>query len=237
MNHLQIIHEYLQEKRSLSNLPTTGLPFVTISRQAGAGGHLLAHVLTTDFLKYDEEDLFHGWHVFDREICEIIAEDPALQLSMDALMSEQLKSEFADFMDGLFLGRSEQYDLHKRTFQIVRLLASLGKVIIVGRAAACVTRDLPGGFHVRLVAPEPARVRWMMDKLKIGRDEAEKMIRRQEADRRTLLHTYFDRDVDDPLLYDAVWNAERCDPHEISRSVISILRRRAERRAATEHPG
>jgi len=225
MKHLLIIQEFLKEKRSLRNLPTTGLPFVTISRQAGAGGHLLAHVLTTDFLKLADEPLFTGWHVFDRELCEVIAQDPVLQVSMEQLMSEHYKPDFSDFIESLFTGRSDQYALHKKTFEVVRLLATLGQVIVVGRAGACVTRDLPGGVHVRLVASEAHRTRWMMDKFRVGKEEAAKMILKQDADRRKLLRTYFDHDIDDPLLYDAVFNTERVNPHEMSAAVVAMLRR------------
>jgi cytidylate kinase len=235
MKHLLIIQEFLKEKRSLRNLPTTGLPFVTISRQAGAGGHLLAHVLTTDFLQFADDPLFVGWHVFDRELCEVIAQDPALQVSVEQLMAEHYKPDFADFVESLFTGRSDQYALHKKTFEVVRLLATLGQVILVGRAGACVTRDLPGGLHIRLVAPEAHRLRWMMDKFRIGKDEAAKRIQKQDADRRKLVRTYFDRDLEDPLLYDAVFNTERVNPHEISAAVVEMLRRRAKapRKSAT----
>ena len=41
----------------------------------------------------------------------------------------------------------------------VRALAEVGRVIIVGRGGVFITRDLPGGIHVRLVAPREWRVR------------------------------------------------------------------------------
>ena len=38
MEHLKIIQQFLSEKRSFEDLPEYGFPFVTISRQSGAGG-------------------------------------------------------------------------------------------------------------------------------------------------------------------------------------------------------
>jgi cytidylate kinase len=224
MNHLKLIHQYLKERGSIRGIPPSGLPFITISREAGAGGHLLAHVILTDFLKQKDRGLFEGWHVFDRELCEVVAGDPELQASMEELLAEKHRSEFAEFIDSLFSGRARQYEIYKKTFAIVRLLGCLGKVIIVGRAASCVCADLPGGVHIRIVAPEAQRIRWLGKKLKITREEARIELLRQEDDKRRLVSDFFDKDINDPLLYHTVWNSGRVDMHTISESVIELVR-------------
>jgi cytidylate kinase len=116
--------------------------------------------------------------------------------------------------------------LYKRTFKIVQMLALLGKVIIVGRAGALVTRDIPGGLNIRLVAPEVSRVRWMMKKLRQDKQSALTMVRKQDAARRKIIRSFFRQDIEDPLLYNAVWNSDTVNPHEISQSLIQILKRR-----------
>ena len=232
MNHLKLINQYLSERGCLNGVPVTGFPFVTISRQVCAGGHLLAHVIQTELLKEPDRELFEGWHVFDRELCEIVAADPSLEASMDSLLAEERRSGYNEFFDGLFSGHLHQYSIDKKTFRIVHLLASLGKVIIVGRAAACVTRNLPGGIHVRVVAPEAQRVRWMMRKLKLEHDAAVRVVREQEGDKRAQVKEYFNKDIDDPLLYDVVWNSGTVDMHDICHAVIALVKRRAQTVAA-----
>jgi hypothetical protein len=231
MNHLKLLHDYLREKRQLEDIPATGFPFITVSRQAGAGGHLLAHVILTDFLKYKDDDFFAGWHVFDRELCEVVAEDPEVQSSMEDLLTERRRSEAYEFIEGLLTGLPRQYLQHKKTFRIIRVLALLGKVIIVGRAGAMVTSDLPFGIHLRLVASEAARTGWMMRKLKATKDRAHAAIRDQDSDRRRLVKTFFGRDIDDPLAYDAVFNSEKMDPHEMSYATIEMLKLRRAKQA------
>ena len=226
MNHLQMIQKFLREHGTLADIPATGFPFITISRQAGAGGHLLSYVILTDFLKEENRKLFEGWHVFDRQLCEVVATDPQLLASMQSLLTERYRSEFREFMDGLFTGRSRQYLEHKKTFEVVRTLATMGKVIIVGRAASCVTQALPMGVHIRLVAAEAARTRWMMEKLHIDKEQARQLIREQDGDRRRMVRAFFNRNIDDPLLYDATWNSETVSPHEISAAVIQMLKAR-----------
>jgi cytidylate kinase len=224
MNHLKMLRQFLREKRSLGDIPPTGFPFITISRQAGAGGHLLAHVITTDLLAYQDDELFRGWHVFDRELCEVIAQDPELETSMQELMAEQYRSGVAEFVESLFAGRSRQYQRQKKIFAVVRMLATMGKVIVVGRGGALVTRELQAGIHVRLVAPEAERVRWMMRKLKVEKAEALAFCREQESDRRKMARTFFNRDINDPLLYHAVFNSAVMTPHEMSACIIAMLR-------------
>jgi hypothetical protein len=225
MNHLLLVKQYLQDKTRFGGVQPTGYPFVTISRQAAAGGHLLAHVITTDFLKLSG-GVFEGWHVFDREICELVAMDSSLTTSMEQLLHERYRSEFAEFMDGLFSGKSQQYMTLKKTFFIVRILASIGKVIIVGRAGNCVTRGIGTGIHIRLVAPMPNRVRWMTKKLRIEKTEAEELIASQDKERVQMTRTFFSRDIADPLLYDATFNTATVQMHEISRTVIEMIKNR-----------
>lgn len=228
MNHLDMIQKFLSEKRDFETLPEYGFPFVTISRQAGAGGHLLSYVILTELLKHADSELYKGWHVFDKDLCELVTKDTRLQDSMETLVAERYRSEFQEFIEGLFTGRSDQYMTYKATFKVVRMLALLGKVIVVGRGASLVTADLPQGIHIRLVAPETQRVLWMMKRFKLSKEDARKTMAKQDADRRKLVKLFFQRDIEDPLLYDVVWNTVRVDMDLISRNMIEMIAARAQ---------
>jgi cytidylate kinase len=222
------VTEWLAEHRDLDDIKPTGLPFITISRQAGAGGHLLSYVLLTDFIHFKNEPLFNGWHVFDKELCELVARNQRLEKSMGELLSENYKSDFKDFMDTLFTGNSTKYQAIKQTFKVVRMLAMAGKTIIVGRAGCCTTQDLKGGIHIRLVASEEKRILWMMKRFKLSKQQARATIEKQDADRTKLLKNYFNREIDDPLTYDIVWNTGTVDLPEISHAIIDMIRNRAQ---------
>ena len=228
MNHLKMIQQFLKEKRDFEDLPEYGYPFVTISRQGGAGGHLLAYVILTEFLKHrDNDSVFEGWHVFDKELCEVVAKDPLLQNDMEILVAEKYRSEFNDFVESLFTGRSDQHMLYRTTFKVVRMLALLGKVVLVGRGGSLVTADLPQGVHIRLVAPEAHRVVWMMKRFKLNKDDARKAVLKQDADRRKLIKLFFHRDIDDPLLYDMVWNTGKVGLDVITNAAIELIKVRS----------
>jgi len=222
------VAEWLEEHRKHTDIKGSGLPFITISRQAGAGGHLLSYVLLTDFIKFKDEPLFNGWHVFDKNLCELVARNPQLEKSMGDLVAETYKSDFKDFMDNIFSGQPTQYIAIKQTFKMVRLLAMAGKAIIVGRAGCCATKDLKGGIHIRLVAPLEKRIIWMMKRFNLTKEKARKTIEKQDADRAKLLNNFFRREIDDPLTYDIVWNTGSMELPEISHAIIEIIRNRAQ---------
>lgn len=228
MNHLKMIQQFLKEKRDFEDLPEYGYPFVTVSRQAGAGGHLLSYVILTEFLKHKEtHSLFEGWHVFDKELTEVVARDPLLQTNIEGLVAEKYRSQFNDFVESLFTGRSEEYLLQRTTFKVVRMLALIGKVIVVGRGGSLVTADLPQGVHIRLVAPEAHRIVWMMKRFKMNKEEARTTVTKQDADRRKLIKLFFHRDIEDPLLYDMVWNTGKVNLDVITRATIDLIKQRA----------
>lgn len=232
MNHLKMIQQFLKEHRNFEDLPEYGYPFVTISRQGGAGGHLLSYVILTEFLKHRDNPVFEGWHVFDKELCEVVAKDPLLQDSMEVLVGEKYRSEFKDFIESMFTGKSDQYLLYKTTFKVVRMLALIGKVIVVGRGGSLVTADLPQGIHIRLVAPEANRVVWMMKRFKLNKEDARKLVDKQDSDRKKLIRMFFHRDIESPLLYDVVWNTGKVGMDVITGTMIAMIQQRAASKSA-----
>jgi len=230
VGEIKFFEDFIKNKDTVRDQAGKGLPFVSISREASSGGHLLSHVLMSDFLKQDDYgDLFKDWHIFDRQLCETVAQNAQMQDSVEQLMHEKYHSEFKDFMDSLFTGQSDKYTLHKTTSRIIHMLATIGKVIIVNASACCVTRDLKSGIHVRLVAPELKRTTWMMKRFNMNKAEAMKAVEEQDYCQKRLIKQYFNKDIEDPLLYDTIWNSARVEMHEISHAIIDMIRDRARR--------
>jgi cytidylate kinase len=66
----------------------------------------------------------------------------------------------------------------------------------------------------------------MMKKLRVEKREAEKMIDKQDAERRRMTRTFFAADIDDPLRYDVTFNSTTVQMHEISHAVIEMIKHR-----------
>jgi cytidylate kinase len=102
----------------------------------------------------------------------------------------------------------------------MRTPANRGRVILLGRGGACLTHGFPGGVHIRLTAPKPVRVQRMRALLNLSEKEALRMMEERDRSRAALVRRYFDKDINDPLLYDAVWNTEEVSIDAIAQTVL-----------------
>ncbi len=202
-------------------------PFVTISRQAGAGGHTLANMLIERFEQQDDTELFGGWEMFDQKLVKMVADDPDLTVSVESLLGEEYHRTADDFFRQILISSTHQDIVADRMFRLVRLLAEVGEAVIVGRAGSEVTRDLGPSVSIRLVAPEDARVARMMKLRSLSEKKTLAAIDRQDSGRKRLLKRHFRVDIDDPLLYDATWNTDAVSFEAIADATIAVLRDRA----------
>ncbi|MCM8794240.1 MAG: cytidylate kinase-like family protein [Candidatus Omnitrophica bacterium] len=219
----KFLESQLYPRREKKEVPR---PFVTVSRQTGAGGHTFANMLVGR-MAAEEDPLFWGWRIFDRELCTRVLEDPKIKISLESLLTEEYRSQVEDMLFNLLEDQTPQEIVIKKIFETLITLASFGNVILIGRGGACVTSRLPGGIHLRLVAPETTRVRRMQDLLGIGQQQAKKIVAEQDAARRQLVKECFGKDIDDPLLYDAVWNTEKIPMPVIVEMTMEMIKRKA----------
>jgi len=205
--------------------PREGIhPFITISRECGAGGYQLADALVNEFRK-QESELFRGWQVLNRELCEKLVAETDLNRSVRDLLSEEYYSEVQALVYSLLGEPSQKTLVYQELFEVIHTLATFGKVIVVGRAGNCITENLPMGIHVRLVASMAARTERMRME---GYQDPARFIFQQDRDRARLIKVHFRRDISDPLLYDLVCNTDRISFSEIARIVTAMIRIRAD---------
>jgi cytidylate kinase len=228
MNHDLTIAQYLKNRAPVAPMkrPAAPAPFVTISRETGAGARALADALIARLSK-ERGTLFSGWHIFDRALCERVAADPELRVSLKSLLDEEFHAGFDEFFRGVFAEKSSQLKIDHHVFRTVRGICSLGKAIVIGRAAALVTRDLPRGVHVRLVAERNVRIQRIVREAGVSAAAARKTMEKKDAERARMVMADFDKNIDDPLLYDCVWNTATVTLEEIVESLTALIRKRS----------
>ena len=228
MNSTALIRQYLR-KRSESEDDLGRFPFVTIGRQAGAGSREVADEIVRQVHGKLDATAGTGWEVFDQKLCEFIGDDTKASSALDALMTENYRSETSQFIGDMISGVSRQYASYKKIFEIVRSLALLGKVVLIGRGGAHVCKNMPLGVHIRLVASEETRVKKMAKLMGMDEKSALAKVRELEKGRARMAKTFFDRDINDPLCYHAVFNVDAGTPPEIAALIVEMLQQRMRR--------
>jgi hypothetical protein len=198
--------------------------FITISRQAGTGGHALADAIVQAFER-QPEPAFHGWVVYDRTVCDLVADDEAYERNLGSLLAEEYRSTAQDWFHQILHRTLDQDIVMQRVALVVRTLAGMGKSIIVGRGGANATDGMRGGLAVRMVAPMEHRVARSMRVDQYGNEhETTDRLRKNDRNRSRLIHSAYDADIDDPTRYDLVVNAGRVTHDQAAEAIVGLLR-------------
>jgi len=227
---LSFINCHLQPSKPAFHLQEGGgFRAVTISRQAGSGGHSVAERLA-ELIKAGE----HGenWMIFDRNLVEKVLEDHKLPARLGRFMPEDRISAIADTMDELFGLHPPSWMLVRKTSETILHLAELGNVILIGRAANIVTRKTPHVFHVRLVGSLGKRVERLQQANCLTAKAALKLAEEQDLARRRYVKQFFGKNIEDPLLYHLVLNTDLLPIDAAARMIAMAIAPKATAMAA-----
>jgi cytidylate kinase len=122
---------------------------------------------------------------------------------------------------------------HYLTFieSIVLEMATRDNVVLSGRGAPFILRDVPHVLRVRFTAPVAVRARRVAASERLAPALAEDLVKHADHDRAARIRFLYQVHWEDPLLYDLIINTERISAPEASRMVASALAEPA--RAAT----
>jgi len=194
--------------------------FITISRQPG--------ISTDEFAAHLAQRLNRlsaGWKVWDRELVEKVAADHHIAAELVAALGQSGRSWFDDFARGLAIsaGPPEELAVYRRVATTIRALAQAGKAIVIGRGAVHITASMPGGVHVRLVAPWGYRIWRLADELGISRDEAAKTIEALEQEREQFYRRYWQHHAPTPEAFSITLNAVAGDAEHLAECVLPLV--------------
>jgi cytidylate kinase len=185
---------------------------VAISREAGSNGALIAAQLGERL----------NWPVYDRKLLERISEEMGLRASLLASVDEKRVSWVRECLGSFSSAPAVSSSAYvHRLIEIVFSLAAHGECVIVGRGAA---QMLPPATTLRvyLLAPRPARVRVVKERLGLSEAEALRWIETTDQERSRFVREYFHKDPADPHGYDLVLNTTRL-PIEESAAIIEEM--------------
>ena len=194
--------------------------FVTISRQTGAGGITIAEKLGNYLSEHDQTlERDASWTVYEKNLIEQVIREHRLDPIVANYMPEDAISEIDDILEGLFGLHPSEWSLVHKTAQTILRLATQGHVILVGRAANLVTRQLETGLHVRLVGSLERRARHLEEYYHWTTKQAKAAVEKEDTSRANYLKKYFNADINNPLLYHLVINTDHVSYDETARII------------------
>jgi cytidylate kinase len=215
--------EYANRIPETSTPPAPPAPFVTISRQAGAGARTLANSLAARLNARCPGEL--PWTVWDNELVERVAAEHHLPVSRVAALEDQRPSWLEEALESLAVSGppATEAAVYRRVATTIRVLAQVGRVIVVGRGGAYVTADLPGGVHVRLVAPVEHRVAAAARALKLSLPEAADWVKEKDQAREAFYRRHWPTRSLTPEDFTATFNTAAVSNDRSVESVVSLV--------------
>ena len=224
---LSIFHTRLATPGAQSHAPFTypHRPFLTISREACAGATTLGWQLVTLLNEQSNED-GRPWIFLDKDLLTRALTTHHLPEQLADFLPEDRISEFKGLIGEIVGLHPPLGELEQRVTEAILQIAQLGCVIFAGRAAHLVTRNLPGGFHLRLVAPRESRIARMQELQACDRTTTEAAIQKADDARRRFVRARFDEDIDDPHTYDLIINTACIPPGAVAQLVLQAMQQR-----------
>lgn len=189
-------------------------PCLLVSRERGSGGSRIA-VLVAEQL---------GWHVFDREIVDEIAQ---LTHAREQLLNS-LDKETRSHVEGTWRPELKPSDIGYEKYlrglrQVVLTLGHHGDVVLLGRGAQFL---LPAqcALRVRVVAPLDLRVRRVVETDKVPAAEAQAHVQGFDSDQADFIQKCFQSDANSALNYDLIVNTGEISIQGAAGIVLSAMR-------------
>ena len=187
----QVLHKQAPEE-------VKRIPVVTVSREPGSGGRIVAQKLAERL----------GFVVFHQEVLHEMAKEAKIServlQSLDERGLSILEDWIASLVDSQHLWPDEY--LH-HLMHVIGTIGKLGQAVVVGRGANFI---LPAErrFRVRIIAPRKLRIQHVAREFGLTEKDAERRIIKTESDRQAFVRKYFYADIADPTNYDLVVNTE-----------------------------
>jgi cytidylate kinase len=199
-------------------------PFVTISRETGAGGCTVGRLLVErlNAAKFAGGD----WIFLDKELVGRALEHQNLPAALEKFLPEDTVNEIQATIGELVGLHPSLWTLNEKVAEAILRFAYMGNVVLAGRGATFITRKI-GGVHVRLVGSLAKRSARMAEALKTTHTVAETTCLKGDLGRRRYVRSHFNEDVDDPLCYDLVINTDRVPPEHAAAMIASLLTSRS----------
>ena len=194
---------------------------ITISREFGSGGSLLAEKVASAL----------GYHLVDKTfISEVLRQYGLAEFDIEY-------EKQPGFWEGFDTERYERRDLMVRMLnQVVRAVARHGNVVILGRSGYAILAGLADVLHVRLQAPFDDRVATVGAAKGISPADASVLVKAEDKIRRSFVESFYRTHWDAAHAFDIAINTAHVPIAQATDLVLQAARlpcRRADAKPTT----
>jgi len=187
--------------------------FMTLSRDDGSLGNEIAASLANRL----------GWHVFDREIVNYIAENNHVREDLVRQLDEKSQGLVHEAILRLLRmpesARLGSGEYHESLLKTLAAVAARGDSVLVGRGANFALRWLNDGLHVRITGSFDIRLSRECARLQLPIDKVRTDLAARDADRRQFIRHNFRKDFDDSKQYDIIFNTDNLSVDQVVNAI------------------
>ena len=180
------------------------MAIVTFSRLYGSGGSEVAAKVAHEL----------GWSLLDNAVVDQVAARLGITRAEVAAREERVPSLVERITDALTLGSQEwitpmtaarraptDEQLIEMTRHVVEEAVASGPLVIVGRGAQAMLAERSDALHIFCHAPRAALISRVMERDRLGHDEAAKLVDETNAHREMWVRRHWDRAWKNPENY------------------------------------
>ncbi|HSU66574.1 MAG TPA: cytidylate kinase family protein [Tepidisphaeraceae bacterium] len=200
--------------------PKTVYRFLTIAQQVGAESADLPRKLADALNAHSQGG--PPWLTWDDELIDKVSTDS--QIPSDVILSlETSGHSWLDDLLGGIAGRRDEVAVFHRVRDTIRTLAQSGHAILVGHGSTFLTRELPTGRHIRLIAPEQTRIENVARRFALSPSQSIKHMHQLDRERTAFFARFFPDRPLAPDLFDAELNTARLSQQQIIAAILAML--------------
>lgn len=193
------------------------LPIITISREKGSGGRLIAYLVA--------KKLGKKWRVYHKDLIEKIAKQGHMEKALIKEIDERRIGLIDELIGDIFGKRYTSLNAYyKSLVKVLSTIAQRGNAVIIGRGSEYL---LPQALKTRIISEMEQRIKWEMEFEKLNRRQAVERINRSDQARTDFIKTLFKHDQRKAHHYDLVI---RTGPNLSLEDAAELIVRAAKRR-------
>jgi cytidylate kinase len=176
--------------------PVAGPQIITVSREPGSGGKLVAAGVAEAL----------GYDMFHQEVLHEMAKSADMNRCVMETLDEKGLSVLDEWIASLVDARHLWPDRYlQHLMRVIGAIGKHGRAVLVGRGANFI---LPPEvrFRVRVIAPREDRIRNVSREFGVSEEMARRRVLKTESERKAFIRKYFHADISDPANYDLVIN-------------------------------